>query len=438
MNLTELKQKYINACSFSDIDTIVYMINEEEKIIKTEKVIIKCLNQACEIGNVTIVKLLVQHINTTDPYNIYYTRYINNKTIDYAFEGGNHEIICMILDILRRYNSNIIEQLLKGLYGACRGGNLEIFLTYKNKLEKLDSKIVDSIFINTCLGEACYSGNLDLVQLIISYGANNWNDGLAKACLGCHLEIIKFMLLKGASVNWLNKNISLYYICKNNDVDIVEFFMENYNYKSESGLCDACRSGNMKIVELMTKKHTYDWNQCLEDACSGGNIEIVNFMIKKGATRWNSGLYGACINRHLNFVKLMLQYGANNLKHCLFCVSNQSGDYFEVVELLLAHCRNMTHMLNLNQYLENACYYGNLEIVKTLIKNGDECWNRAGFMNEGLYLVCCGDNTLLEGEYIELVKLLLKHGANNFNECIRKTENIYIHSLLTIAKNERE
>ena len=39
---------------------------------------------------------------------------------------------------------------------------------------------------------ACKTGDLKLVQLMIQQGANNWNNGLYGACSGGHLEIVQF------------------------------------------------------------------------------------------------------------------------------------------------------------------------------------------------------------------------------------------------------
>jgi hypothetical protein len=34
---------------------------------------------------------------------------------------------------------------------------------------------------------------------MIAYGANNWNDGLSRACRGGHLELAKLMISRGAT-----------------------------------------------------------------------------------------------------------------------------------------------------------------------------------------------------------------------------------------------
>ena len=41
------------------------------------------------------------------------------------------------------------------------------------------------------MDRACRNGNINLVNLMISKGANNWNDGMCGACEGGHIDIAK-------------------------------------------------------------------------------------------------------------------------------------------------------------------------------------------------------------------------------------------------------
>jgi ankyrin repeat protein len=53
----------------------------------------------------------------------------------------------------------------------------------------------------TTLYYICIGGNIDVVRLMISRGANNWNYGLYGACEGGHLELANLMISYGAN-NW--------------------------------------------------------------------------------------------------------------------------------------------------------------------------------------------------------------------------------------------
>lgn len=45
---------------------------------------------------------------------------------------------------------------------------------------------------------ACSSGKRKYIKMMISRGAKNWNAGLEGACIGGHMNIVDFMLFKGA------------------------------------------------------------------------------------------------------------------------------------------------------------------------------------------------------------------------------------------------
>jgi ankyrin repeat protein len=106
---------------------------------------------------------------------------------------------------------------------------------------------------------ACRGGYIELVQFMIERGANDWNYGLWNACYGDHIEIVWLMIEKGAY---------------------------DWNY----GLLGACQSGHIELVQLMIEKGADDWNGGLMNACFGGHVELIRLMIEKGATRcYNCG-----------------------------------------------------------------------------------------------------------------------------------------------------
>jgi ankyrin repeat protein len=73
----------------------------------------------------------------------------------------------------------------------------------------------------------------------------------------------------------------------------------------------ACEGGHMEIVKYMIEKGADDWHGGLEGACYGGHMEIVKYMIEKGADDWNGGLYNACLEENIEIVKYMIKKGAN-------------------------------------------------------------------------------------------------------------------------------
>lgn len=166
---------------------------------------------------------------------------------------------------------------------------------------------------NDGLYNACVGGDLDIINLIISKGANDWNTGLAGACNGGNLDIVNLMILKGAT-NW------------------------------DNGLQGACDSGHLELVKLMISKGSTNWRGGLCWSCWSssdchscklpgkiccGHMDIVNLMIEKGSTDLNEGLSFACHERRLGMVKFMIEKGTTK------CWCNKSmAEHLHEIDLL--------------------------------------------------------------------------------------------------------
>ncbi len=137
----------------------------------------------------------------------------------------------------------------------------KIFESIINKIAANQLSHIKSLFINETeqLKYICRNGNYLLVGGCfqnMNKDVQFWNDMMYGACLGGHMEIVNFMIEKGAD-NW------------------------------NGGLYEACLGGHMEIVKLMIEKGADDSNREFHEACIGGHMEIAKFMIEKGATQCN-------------------------------------------------------------------------------------------------------------------------------------------------------
>ena len=161
---------------------------------------------------------------------------------------------------------------------------------------------------NYGLMKACQSGNIDLVNYMIEKGAYNWNNGLYGACQGGNIDLVNYMIEK------IEKEADNFH-----DESIINRFENGLVRAGILGVCNfndglhgACRGGNIDLVNLMIEKGADDWDWGLSGACIGGNIDLVNLMIEKGADDWNLGLSAAWRGGHHELVDLMTDKGATN------------------------------------------------------------------------------------------------------------------------------
>ena len=314
-----------------------------------------------------------------------------------------------------------------GLNGACEGGYIDIVKLIIDK----GSYMLQKKDWNNGLYYACYGGSeglahtMNIINLLIEKGADDWNSGLDGACKGSrdNINIVKLMIDKGASnisekyvyprdkyiiakllslgvsmdkLKYINGITSLYKLCKDGNIIMILYAINRgYNKHNTGHLFDVVRPYGFKAN---------DWNGGLYGACEGGHMNIVNLMIEKGANYWNHGLYGACHGGHMNIVNLMIEKGANYWTNGL--TNACRGGHINIVKLMIEKGAN-----NWNNGLCGACEGGHIDIVNLMIEKGANNWN-GGFTN-----ACKGSRKpthTLTSVYINIAKLMMEKGANDW------------------------
>lgn len=203
----------------------------------------------------------------------------------------NKNVSVNLRDVYKHCNS--CEQLLNlESYGVYKTLNDIIYhngycLKCKDDKESKTKKEknIKQQFLNIDLSRACENGNMGMIKLLISKGANDFNSGLSTACRMNRIDVINLMIECGAN---------------------------NFN----SCLNSTCYKGHMNLIEFLIKKGANDWNSGLRGACQGGNLEIVKLMVNKGANDLNEGLELAYNHSYsLDIVKYLVEHGANAWMH---------------------------------------------------------------------------------------------------------------------------
>lgn len=143
------------------------------------------------------------------------------------------------------------------LHRACRGGDIE-----KVKLMIGDNFIVNGHEINFALKGACYGGHMDIVKFLIEKGAKNYSYGAYGACYGGYYDVVKYLIDLGADdFPWLFVSA-----CQGGNLDIVKLIYETAESKKsgvttndlEIGLHCVCCHGYddiaKYIIEIVKKK----------------------------------------------------------------------------------------------------------------------------------------------------------------------------------------
>lgn len=351
--------------------------------------------------------------------------------------------------------------------------------------------------LNTYLYLVCKCGHDSVVNYIVNYiethkkkynihKNNIWYDGLVGACLGGHLDIVKWMIILCNDISEVYRILEgiFYEICKSRHLNIIRFVINiakpNFNY----GLHAACVIGDYELMYEMVNRGANDWEYSSELACEGGNINIVKYLFKRkckitcstfrsackggnrniisliisyGVTDWNSGLKGACEGNHIEIVKWMIDLKAN-IELCAY-YSGLRGNR-EIIELFMKlgiknykHCIlgtaykfNKRHMNLLrwlietkkinNGYLFYICASGDYSLINTVLNIED--------LNAGLAGACKSGHLSIAKWLVELgavisKKLLYTACANGYFKLLKYLltfdTGIDIKKLHTVAKD---
>lgn len=212
-------------------------------------------------------------------------------------------------------------------------------------------------FGNTALTYACKSGHLEIVRELIARGASvNTDDGctpLYAASSSGHVEVVRELLAHGA---WINPP----------------------GYYGSEPLRVAQQRRHREVVRLLEAHGQEDFSS-LHRACRDGNIEEVGQLLARGAhlvayleDEWReTPLHMAIYNGHLEVVRLLLTHRAflrdDNWKgESPLFVASESGN-LEMVQLLLSVGESVHDNPS---PLFAACAGGHLNIVQELIEVG--------------------------------------------------------------------
>lgn len=208
------------------------------------------------------------------------------------------------------------------VYQASRDGRAtyldEVLKVLRGKERKraLETKHKDGDDFMTPLIIAARNGNLDVVEILLSYGADVEARGIVKiddevldgltplwgATTAGHIDVLKLLIEKKAEVDGKLRTGSTPLRCAayNGRLDIVSYLVEN------GADVNACKN---------------DETSPLFPACSNGHTNVVEFLIKHGANvnvqdeNGNTALHDAAKQGHNKIANKLLSHGALQLQN---------------------------------------------------------------------------------------------------------------------------
>jgi len=290
--------------------------------------------------------------------------------------------------------------------------------------------LVGGIAVAAEIHDAALNGDLakvkELIQkdptLLNSKGRND-KAPIHWACQGGHLEIVKFLVEKGAPVDSLNnvKETPLVYAAEGGYKGVAVYLISkgaNVNaptVRDQFPIQYAVWAGKTDLVMLLaekgadvTRKEDNDWT-LLHDAAWGESVELVQLLLTKGlkadvATKdGRTPLHNASMGGNVEIIKLLIKKGANPNAVTEggwwpLCLAVDRG-HKEAVAILLAAGARVDVRTKEGSYtpLHIACVRGYGDIANQLIAKGADVNPKDALGKTPLSYACCyGNNRIAD------------------------------------------
>ena len=255
--------------------------------------------------------------------------------------------------------------------------------------------------------EAAASGNIWMVKLLVSYGANVnsvypalHSTPLIQAAMKNHVDVMRFLIDSGADVNLAGSNFNgtaLHQAAKNGHLDAVRFLVKNKAlidaYEDKNGttpLIQAVINGHVDVVnflltnnadpDLLDKKHR---QTALHTSVVNGNYNMVKVLLENKSTPnvfssavGTTPIHQSVIDGRLNILKLLHQFGGDidlaDMKYNITAlIEASSRGHYDIASYLVNNGVDIDHQ---NKHGATALMYASVKrhdnIVRLLLMHG--------------------------------------------------------------------
>jgi ankyrin repeat protein len=283
---------------------------------------------ACEGGHLDLMKKMLQHPAFHD-WSFY---------LQAAAVAGQLHIVKYIMDVENPINVHLV------LEATCQAGRFDVakfLLQYVNDPSRAMRQAAEGA------GRHYNQKVMDFIDQMINMGASDFTACLNMACKAGNLDIIKYMLAKGAKVHdyW-----TLLHAGEGGHTDVIDYILElvpNVSDRYDKVLCGACWGGNLAVVHRMIEMGAHNFDDALASTIERAQVGCAKLMIEKGAKGVTSALQQSIdyftYHRKDDFeclMRLLIKSGAKHVQNLTNSTRDDYGESSGQYEALIAAQRD--------------------------------------------------------------------------------------------------
>jgi len=302
---------------------------------------------------------------------------------------GHIHVIETLLAIDPALISSWRDDVLNGFYEACKSGHTDI-----GKLLHAHDSTLLALKGKSCLESACYAGHLETVRWLRA-SITELSDGAVEthrpyfeaACSGYQFEVITELLKSTPELDsyaYEDPKLEFLFHCYNGDDDSVDISLSlrptlieaNTNPKSfferstdSTGFHIACECGHYDLVHYFLKYHRSVLQFTQIQDFHGRQPKILRRLSRM------DGLGIACREGHLKVAELLLAQAAaepesmqSDTVHTAFEIACMYGQ-LHIVKHILRNDQSVLQLgMNQDSGFRFACYNGQIDVVKYLLR----------------------------------------------------------------------
>lgn len=273
-----------------------------------------CLVHACASGCLETVEYILNILNPEPDY-------CWDICLQNACSSGSLEMVEFILKKCYIYGEDIYGEDTWGEGGE--GGD--------------GKSTIDTQIKGECLRNACAKGNMDVINLLIKIGCDDWNKGLHGSCLHNYPNY-KYDIM-------YNSKYDIKYDNKYGNIESAQVMIQKGATDLNWYLYMSCSAGLAELAKLLIKSGASDsvsvlnFNYCLYRACFCYDLELVQLLTSGKHTNWREGLMASCDANNSKIFTYMLEYGTFSPKYLndmlKICANKNRVDMINILLLFL-------------------------------------------------------------------------------------------------------